>query len=353
MTTNTLNNVLPRVRNRIGFTLIELLIVISIIAILAGLLLPVIGTVRRRGQVTATVLEIQSLKNAIEQYKNKFGDYPPDGSNSVVFERHIRTAFPRIAPEEIKDFMTLIREDHMLSTTILDPAEALVFFLGGFSDDPRYPFTGKGGPLTLVVPGQLPVADRNPGLFDFDPTRLSTFESDDLADTAFLTGTLNSGRVVTALASDDEATFNTNDEQDIFPVYLPKGMDVPFVYFDSRTYMSRSIYAYYVNNVPQAVPPAQYPHWHHHGTPNIKGTARPYRSDQPRQITQGDQHSYKWINTDTFQIIAAGIDNDFGDFDSNNAIGINRHYPSGDDYSDGDKSNITSFSRGTLEDDIP
>jgi len=344
MNTNTLNNVRFRIHNRTGFTLIELLIVIAIIAVLAGLLIPVIGAVRHRGQVTATVLEIQNLKNAIEQYKQKFGDYPPDGSNTVVFQRHIRVAFPRIAPQEFNYLNSLILDSHNLAVTKLDAAEALVFFLGGFSDDPRFPFTAKGGPLT---------GDRNPGLFDFDPTRLSTFESDDLADTAFLTGTLNSGRVVTALASDDEATFNTNDEQDIFPVYLPKGMDVPFVYFDSRTYMSRSIYAYYVNNVPQAVPPAQYPHWHHHGTPNIKGTARPYRSDQPRQITQGDQHIFKWINTDTFQIIAAGIDNDFGDFDSNNAIGINRHYPSGDDYSGGDKSNITSFSRGTLEDDIP
>jgi prepilin-type N-terminal cleavage/methylation domain-containing protein len=349
MKTNTLNYMRPHSRNRIGFTLIEILVVISIIAILAGLLIPVIGSVRRRGQVTATVLEIQSLKNAIEQYKQKFGDYPPDGSNSVVFERHIRIAFPRIAPEEIKDFMTLIREDHEQSTTILDPAEALVFFLGGFSDDPRYPFTGKGGPLTLVVQGQLPVADRNPGLFDFNPTRLSIFEPDDPTVTPLLTGTLNSGRVVTALASDDEATFNTNDERDIFPVYLPKGMDVPFVYFDSRTYMPRSIYKY--NN--KFVDPVQYPQLHQHGTPNIKGIARPYRSDQPRQITSGDTHPYKWINADTFQIIAAGIDNHYGGLTADAVAGINRHYPSGADYSDGDKSNITSFSRGTLEDDIP
>jgi len=311
MKTNTHNNIRPLSRNRIGFTLVELLVVISIIAILAGLLIPVIGAVRRRGQVTATVLEIQNLKNAIEQYKQKFGDYPPDGSNKVVFYRHIRVAFPRIAPTELNDFMTYVTESDAPNTTILNPAEALVFFLGGFSDDPRYPFTGKGGPLT---------GNRNPGLFDFDPARLTTT---------------------------DETTYNTGDgTNDIFAVYLPKGADVPFVYFDSRTYMSRTIYSF--NNT--LVPPTQYPHWHQHGTPNIIGIVRPYRSDEARQATPADAYTYKWVNPITFQIIVAGIDNDFG---KNLNPPQYKHYPSGGNYSDGDNSNITSFSRGTLEDDIP
>jgi prepilin-type N-terminal cleavage/methylation domain-containing protein len=342
MSINNLNLALPRVRKRIGFTLIEMVIVISIIAILAGLLLPVIGTVRRRGQVTATVLEIQSLKNAIEQYKNKFGDYPPDGSNSVVFQRHIRVAFPRIAPQEITYLNSLILDSHNLAVTKLDAAEALVFFLGGFSDDPRFPFTAKGGPLT---------GDRSLGLFEFDPTRLSI-------DSTTVNINTTSNPIIVSLSTDETVLHNQAlTERDIFPVYFPKGSDVPFVYFDSRTYMPRSIYTYNGN----AVPPVQYPpaDWcaenpHSHPVTLITGIARPYRSDQRRQITPGDDsHSYKWINTDTFQIIAAGIDNDFGYFDTNNAIGINRHYPSGDDYSDGDKSNITSFSRGTLESDIP
>ena len=344
MSINNLNHARPRVRNRIGFTLIELLVVISIIAILAGLLIPVIGSVRRRGQVTATVLEIQNLKNAIEQYKQKFGDYPPDGSNAVVFQRHIRIAFPRIAPQEILNLNSLILDSHNLAVTKLDAAEALVFFLGGFSEDPRYPFTGTGGPLT---------ANRNPGLFDFDPTRLSIGVLTNI-------GTL-SDPIMVPVSTDETVLHNNPDEWDIFPVYLPKGMDVPFVYFDSRTYMPRSIYAYYVNGVPQAVPPARYPpaEWragnpHNHPVTSISGIARPYRSDEPRQPTPGvDPHTYKWINPDAFQIIAAGTDNDFGISDPANNAGFNRHYPSGADYSDGDKSNITSFSRGTLEDDIP
>ena len=340
MSINNLNLAHSRVRNRIGFTLIELLVVISIIAILAGLLIPVIGAVRRRGQVTATVLEIQNLKNAIEQYKQKFGDYPPDGSNAVVFQRHIRIAFPRIAPQEIANLNSLILDSHNPAVTKLDAAEALVFFLGGFSDDPRFPFTGKGGPLA---------ANRSLGLFEFDPTRLSI---------GTLTNIGTASNLILVSQSTDETMLHNqaSAERDIFPVYFPKGMDVPFVYFDSRTYMPRSIYTYNGNTVP----PVQYPpaEWcagnpHNHSVTLISGIARPYRSDERRQATTADEHEYKWINRDTFQIIAAGIDNDFGNFDPANNAGINRHYPSGDDYSDGDKSNITSFSRGALEDDIP
>ena len=257
MSMNNLNHALPRVRHRKGFTLIELLIVISIIAILAGLLIPIVGVVRRRGQVTATVLEIQSLKEAIDTYKNTTGkgDYPPDGSNSVVLKRHIRIAFPRIAKEEFDDFMILVTDSDEPSTTILEAPEALVFFLGGFSDDPRYPFQGKGGPASL---------NRNPGLFDFDPNRLLT-----------------------------------TDDGDGFAAYYPRGSDVPFVYFDSRTYMPRSIYGY--------APAAQYPLLYNLPTnPNdVNGVARPYRYDQPREATPDDGYFFHWVNKNTFQLIAA------------------------------------------------
>jgi type II secretory pathway pseudopilin PulG len=318
-------------------TLVEILVVISIIAILAGILVPVIGVVRRRGQVTATVLEIQNLKAAIETYKQKFGDYPPDGSNAVVFQRHIRIAFPRIAPQEIANLNSLILDSHNPAVTKLDAAEALVFFLGGFSDDPRFPFTGKGGPLT---------GNRSLGLFEFDPARLS------IDSTTINIGTA-SNPILVSQSTDETGLHNqAAAERDIFPVYFPKSSDAPFVYFDSRTYMPRTIYTYNGN----AVPPAQYPpaDWcagnpHSHPVTFITGIARPYRSDVVRQATAADAYTYKWANPNTFQIIAAGLDNDFG----NNLIPPQyKQYPSGVYYSDGDNSNITSFSRGTLEDDI-
>tara|TARA_B110000116_G_scaffold84722_1_gene73791 strand:- start:183 stop:755 length:573 start_codon:yes stop_codon:yes gene_type:complete len=187
------------------------------------------------------------------------------------------------------------------------------------------------------------------------------------------------------VSTDETVLHNNPDEWDIFPVYLPKGMDVPFAYFDSRTYMPRSIYRHNGNLVAAVqYPPAE---WcagnpHNHPITSISGIARPYRSDEPRQPTPGvDPHPYKWINADTFQIIAAGTTNHYGndlikcqhghviERDPNCPICAHdppipipnwatkpyflHHYPSGGYYSDGDNSNITSFSRGTLEDDIP
>ncbi|GIW86624.1 MAG: hypothetical protein KatS3mg108_0948 [Isosphaeraceae bacterium] len=63
--------------NRRGFTLVELLVVIAIVGLLVALLLPVIaGAVRtaNEGRVSA---EIQLLAQALAEFKNKFGEYPP------------------------------------------------------------------------------------------------------------------------------------------------------------------------------------------------------------------------------------------------------------------------------------
>lgn len=61
-----------------GFTLIELLMVISIIAVLAGMLVglaPVAGVRMKESRARA---ELERLVTAIEAYKVKFGVYPPD-----------------------------------------------------------------------------------------------------------------------------------------------------------------------------------------------------------------------------------------------------------------------------------
>lgn len=67
-------------KQRSAFTLVELLVVISIIAILAGLLLPVISGVKKKGQVAKTKLEMAQIESALSAYESEYGRLPGSAS---------------------------------------------------------------------------------------------------------------------------------------------------------------------------------------------------------------------------------------------------------------------------------
>ncbi|MFP6603950.1 MAG: prepilin-type N-terminal cleavage/methylation domain-containing protein, partial [Pirellulaceae bacterium] len=186
--------------HKTAFTLIELLVVISIIGILIGLLIPTIRGVMMRAEVTRIVMEIKQLESGLEAYKKQFDDYPPDFTDPRVVVRHARKAFPRISDNEINKLLLKVYgvnlQDLVSSgPTVwnIDPAEALVFWLSGFSEDVTQPFFGSGGPFSAGT--------RNKGVYDFDSTRLFV-----------------------------------GDDGDLYPVYLPRTFELPYVFFDARTY---------------------------------------------------------------------------------------------------------------------
>lgn len=66
-------------KRRPGFTLIEILVVISIIAIIAAILLPVFASVRHRGRMTACASNLHQISLALHQYAaDNDGNYPAD-----------------------------------------------------------------------------------------------------------------------------------------------------------------------------------------------------------------------------------------------------------------------------------
>ncbi len=66
----------PKSRRAVAFTLIELLTVIAIIAILAAILLPVLGSATTRAKKTKAATEISNIRVAIEQYESQYTRMP-------------------------------------------------------------------------------------------------------------------------------------------------------------------------------------------------------------------------------------------------------------------------------------
>jgi len=290
-----------------GFTLVELMIVIVIIGILMAIAIPAVNRAVIAGKQTAIRMEINALEQAVEQYMQKYGDYPPDGSSQEIVNRHMRRRYPRMSEPDtsLLTQLTSIRGTTTPSAVAMDRAEALVFFLGGFSDDALHPLTGEGGPLELIQGSPAAStniahyqynATRDNSLFDFDPARLTYGRASDTAP----------------LLSTDESVWTTperlNDAGgvDVLPVYLSGGSEpAPIVYFDSRTY-----------GVVATAPAVVYNGFLH---PTFGGV-RPYKTGRdikpPSGATYGSAAeafaAIPFHNPKTFQIISPGLDGIYG-----------------------------------------
>jgi prepilin-type N-terminal cleavage/methylation domain-containing protein len=72
-----MNSPTPRRLRAGAFTLVELLTVISIIAILMGLLFPAIGIVKEQARKVQAKNDITNIVAAVKQYYTEYGKYPP------------------------------------------------------------------------------------------------------------------------------------------------------------------------------------------------------------------------------------------------------------------------------------
>lgn len=179
-----------------GFTLVEILVVIAIIGMLAGLTTTVLVSARRSVRSSVVATQQAQLSMALDEYKNKYGEYPPDLSDEEAVLRHIKKRWPRYNVESLDQFYNHIRFGCRLSSgnyprnynfqSNEDPVgehvwvlgrymSSLVFWLGGLPDadgvpsgfysNPKSPLGIDANNKPIAKPGR---ATREKPLYAFE-----------------------------------------------------------------------------------------------------------------------------------------------------------------------------------------
>ena len=87
------------VEKRLGFTMIEILTVLVIIAILSSLLLAATSGMMEKSNRDSASAEMDIIEQALEDYKERFGDYPKEGTYAGTSESLLFNALMgRVSP---------------------------------------------------------------------------------------------------------------------------------------------------------------------------------------------------------------------------------------------------------------
>jgi prepilin-type N-terminal cleavage/methylation domain-containing protein len=311
-----------------GFTLIELLVVITIIGILAALIVVAAVGALKNAQRTRTKAELNQIANAFDEYKNKTTAYPPNcqsddndlGKNGPLVDeattfndlkRHMRQAFPRHQESDdlLRLLMGMVRDSNKNDPNYskaplsggMTAGEALVFWLSGFSADPKYPISGDGGP-SYAIPAYGPNSTnktldpvenrgKGAGAYPFDVTRLGPRGADgyfDDTDARYIEYTDPKGQ---------KRRIN-------FWQYKPAKSDQPYLYFDTSRHPVGDVGS--GNTFTRIYDP---PAATLYGLNRTRVDVYAFKKPSESASSTTPQPALQFINPDKFQVIHCGIPN--------------------------------------------
>lgn len=313
----------PGAADRAAFTLVEMLAVIVILGILVSLITAAVAAARVSAKRAKIIMEIKQLEAALNSYRERFGEFPPDCSDKNEIVRHINKAFPRntilTGSSPWSSLQKAVQQGCGLEVGQLTPAVALPFWLGGPPQQMRSGQSSSGVKLTgfsadPTNPFNLNnTTARIQPFFEFDETRLM----------------------------DDQGMPPSNRAS--WLCYVPDTGSttgrMPFVYFRARG---------------QGIGPSSkqaMPGYDDLGTYGARQQATIGYGGQtseivlPYRICKRDSKQptlLRWPNDKSFQIICAGLDGKFGQ---------GNYLPLEDfDATEPTYDNLTNFFTGQLED---
>jgi hypothetical protein len=329
------------------------LIVIAIIGVLASLIAAAAVRAWNNARRARIVLEINGVSQALETFRNDFNAYPPNamyvpGDNAATgtftvasadMVRMVSQAFPRIDPREREVFLALagtVGPQQVVNQPLeggMTAAEALFFWLGGFSSDPQFPLSGPGGPAFLVNGNGEVLEDRQPR-YDFNLGQLGPQSDDGKLD-------VNSVRYIEyALPLSGETS--AQDRRINLWHYRPNGSEQPLVYFDASRHKPGQYDMYAVD-------------------PSLGPAIYAFKQLRATASAANNISDLVFVNQDKFQVLHCGIDDAWGEDlqyvgsptgKVNNVADVKLLYPTGPFMGDV-ADNLSNFYTGDLEDEQP